>query len=366
MNLLIFSDVHILEQDLPEIEVIFDELLLIKDKYCINKIIIAGDTFDKVNPTPKELNCFANFVKRVNIPIILIAAQSHESISPTENILTHFGILKSNLAVSSEYIDEKDLYVGHFIVKQSSSNFGGTVDKETLKQYKHVLLGHGHNFEIIKPNICQLGSVRFIDFGENPEIHKKIAICENYKEDTERWHFIGLNSPYPMKNIELNKKAIIDPIANDLSDKKIAGEGKESGFLGKFEAIKDLTTHLDKLDPKTKIRIIFKDYSLWREFLPIYHVYKQKFIVFRDKKDFLIQPIVEVVSEKKENKSLKESLIQFMKDNKVEQFIQDILLNEIIKESMKCKKGYGEHNYCIINTKTGKMTCCNCGQEKLK
>jgi len=329
MNILAFSDVHIIEKDLPEIEAVFGELLILKDKYCINKIIMAGDTFDKVNPTPKELDCFANFVRRANVPIILITAKSHESISVGENVLTHFGILKSNMSVSSEYIDESKLFVGHFIVKQSSKNFGGTVDKMELKKYEHVLLGHGHNFEIVKPNVCQMGSIRFIDFGEDPKVSKKVVLCENYKEEGERWHFLQLNSPYPMINIQLGKKAEIE--ANTETDSPIKAPQKPDleGFEGEFEDISSLCAYLDKLEPKTKVRIIFNSYDLWREFLPYYDTYKSKFVVFRDRKDFLTQSKIEVASGKKENKSLKESLTKYMKENKVNKQIQKILLEEI-------------------------------------
>ena len=35
-------------------------------------------------------------------------------------------------------------------------------------------------------------------------------------------------------------------------------------------------------------------------------------------------------------------------------------IKEVSQE--KCKEGYGEHDYCVNNTKIGKMTCCNCGK----
>jgi len=328
MNLLIFSDIHIIEKDLSEIEVIFEELLFIKNKYNIHKIIIAGDTFDKINPTPKELDYFSEFLKKLDIPIILIVAKSHESISPTETILNHFGILNSKLQILSEYKENEKLYVGHFIIKQSSKNHGGTVDKQQLKDYTNVLLGHGHNFELIKPNICQLGSIRFFDFGEDSSLDKRVAICENYNTNNEKWQFLALNSPYPMVSLQLGKELKNNPIANDLSKEKVAGTGKENAFLGDFEAIPDLNAYLDELDSKMKVRIIFTDYELWREFLPHYNKYKEKFFVFRDKKDFLISEITPI-SAKSEKQPLKESLLKFMKDNKIEKKIQDILLEEI-------------------------------------
>jgi len=37
-----------------------------------------------------------------------------------------------------------------------------------------------------------------------------------------------------------------------------------------------------------------------------------------------------------------------------------------MKEQGACKSGYGEHDFCVINTDTGVRTCCNCGKEKQK
>ena len=195
-----------MEIDLPEINAIFDELLIIKDKFCINKLIIAGDTFDKINPTAKELDCFSSFLKKINLPIILLIAKSHESISQEESILNHFGILKENIITCSEYQDGKNLYVGHFTLNESKFNYGTKRSKKEFAQFKHVILGHQHDFQVIKPNICHIGAIRYIDFSEDETLSKKIAICENYGEKSENWQFINLFSPYPLQNIIVKNK----------------------------------------------------------------------------------------------------------------------------------------------------------------
>jgi hypothetical protein len=41
-----------------------------------------------------------------------------------------------------------------------------------------------------------------------------------------------------------------------------------------------------------------------------------------------------------------------------------IITATMLKNEDKCKKGYGEHDYCVINSNTKKTTCCNCGKEK--
>lgn len=205
MNLMFATDFHILEQDLPEINEIFSELLILKDKYSINKLIVPGDSFDSIKPTSKELDCLANFFRKLNIPIILIVANSHESTTPEDSIVNHFGLLNDRIFVCREYIDEDKLYVGHFGIKESVLNYGGTVSKTELKKFKNVVLGHFHNFEIIKPNIMQLSSIRYVDFGEDKNNKKRIAICLDYGEKDQKWATILLNSPYPMIDIELEK-----------------------------------------------------------------------------------------------------------------------------------------------------------------
>jgi hypothetical protein len=86
--------------------------------------------------------------------------------------------------------------------------------------------------------------------------------------------------------------------------------------------------YLDQTDPKTKVRVIFKDYGLWREFLPLSETYKNKFFKFMEKKDFLISANREIL-QSKETESLQNSLIKWMETNKVPEEIKKILMEEI-------------------------------------
>jgi len=206
MNLLIYTDLHISNSSLEECKFILDEYLILCDKHSINKVISAGDNFDTINPNSECLDLFSNFVKKLNRPIIILAANSHESTSIENSVLNHFGILHDKVEIVKEYIDENKLYVGHFIVQQSKNNYGGTVNKSELSKYAHVILGHGHDYELIPPNICQLGSCRFVDFGEKKDEAKKVAICLNYRSDSERWIFQPISSCIPMTDIILGVK----------------------------------------------------------------------------------------------------------------------------------------------------------------
>ena len=334
MNLMFCSDFHIIESDLEEINSIFDELLIIKDKYCVNKLIIAGDSFDKISPTSKELDCLASFLKKINLPIVLLAANSHESTTQEQSVINHFGILKDNILVCKEYTDGNKLFVGHFIMNQSSKNFGGTVDSQTLQQYRYVILGHEHNFELSNSNWCQLGSIRYVDFKDDLDIPKKVGVCLGYETDRPEWRFIDLNSPIPMISFNLDKEIPLLPqnsqnqvIANDLSAENMPKTSQNKANPPSNLTLSDLLTKLDQLPPKTKVRIVFKDYENYRNFLPYYQKYQGKFVKFVDKKDFVISN--NLVVAKSENITLKESLINWLEKNKIDEKIKEVLLNEL-------------------------------------
>jgi len=312
---------------LEEINAIFDELLIIKDRYCINKLIIPGDSFDKVSPTSKELDCLSTFLKKINLPTTLLAANSHESTTQTESVINHFGILADTINVVKEYHDENKLFVGHFIMNQSSKNFGGTVDSKTLKQYRYVILGHGHNYEMSKDNWCQLGSIRYIDFGEDPKIKKVVGVCLDYETDRPKWLWIPINSCYPMVNLILQQNLDLEGSKDTSNPKLSISQAQDSLKTGHFEALSDLVAYLDQLDPKTKVRVIFQDYGLWREFLPLSETYKNKFFKFVEKKDFIMSS--NLVIAKQENITLKDSLIKFLETNKIPEEIKKILLGEL-------------------------------------
>jgi len=235
--------------------------------------------------------------------------------------------LADTINVVKEYHDENKLYVGHFIMNQSSKNFGGTVDSKTLKQYRYVILGHGHNHEMSKENWCQLGSIRYVDFGEDPKIPKVVAVCQGYETDRPKWLWIPLKTPYPMINIELGQNDKIDPTQDPKNVKSSISQAQSTPNLRQFNSIMAITPYLDQLDPKTKVRVIFKDYGLWREFLPLSETYKNKFFKFVEKKDFIMSS--NLVIAKQENITLKESLLKFIETNKVPIEIKNILLEEL-------------------------------------
>ena len=208
MNILLFGDIHIKKEETKECALILKEIDALCNQYNVTKIINLGDTFDKVNPASECLDLFATFIKRLNRPITILAAQSHESTTPEESILNHFGVLNNNVDVVKEYKDTTYMLCGHYVLNESKYNYDAKIGKKELRDYKYVFLGHQHQHQIMKPNICHLGSCRYIDFAESEDKNKVICLIEDYQGENEKLHFLALNSPYPMVDIIVGDKNV--------------------------------------------------------------------------------------------------------------------------------------------------------------
>ena len=255
-NLLIFSDLHLTQQDLPECNEVLHEILDIKKKVDIDCVADLGDTFDSLKPTSDCLDLISTFLKDLNCQSIILAANSHESETESSSIINHFGILASNVQVVKEYIDPKKLFLGHFFIKQSKVNYGSTRDILEFDTFKHVICGHQHIFEIIKPNFCHIGSCRYIDFAEASGGAKKILYIKDYGTDKEQCKFINLKSPYPMYDLEINCSLV------------------------------EFSKKLNALSSNSKIRVICNTYEQYKDYLVLEQEFKPKFNIFKHKNTF--------------------------------------------------------------------------------
>jgi len=95
----------------------------------------------------------------------------------------------------------------------------------------------------------------------------------------------------------------------------------------KIDSVSALCAYLDGLSAKNKVRVCFRNYVQWREFLSYSEKYKTKFAQFKEKKDFIMNS--NLVITKQENILLKDSLIDWMKKNNIDSKIQEVLLNEV-------------------------------------
>ena len=312
MNIMIFSDPHAKKDELQECELVFNELVKISDDYKIDLVINAGDTYDFYNPGSESIDLFANFVKKLNKRIIIIAAKSHESTTPEDNILNHFGILNEMVTVVKEYIDPPNLFVGHFSIKESCKNYDAIKSKEDFRHFKHVVLGHVHHHDIIKPNVCHIGSCRWINFDEVRDKQKLVLIIQNYGETTEKCHFLALKSPYKMKTVYLTTQDL---------------KPQEGCLIAK--SIEEIGAYLDSMPSLTKIKVKIQDFSLFKQYLTIEQEYQNKFIKYERENEFITQIAKNNTEISTEKKNLKESLKKFLEerntDPDVKKAIEDTL-----------------------------------------
>lgn len=331
-NILLFSDLHITQSSLKECILILEEIGMLANKYNCDTLINLGDTFDGLRPTSSELDVFATFIRRLgnNKQHIIIAAQSHESTTQEESILNHYGILSDNIKIVKEYKDQNHLFCGHFILKESSKNFGATASKEVFKDYLYVFLGHQHSYELIKPNCVQLGSCRYINFDEAKDLQKIVALITDYGTEDEKCHFMKLKSPIPMLQLELGKKA-------DLGGSKATSEGTivvpgSSGeeIHASESDISAFCQKLDKTDPNTKVKVKILNFESFRQFFPLCHKYDTKFHIFKYETQFEVVSANTQICKDTETKTFKESFHNWLsKQLNLDSKIKEILQKEI-------------------------------------
>ena len=333
MNLLIFGDLHITQNSLSECRLILNELLDLCKKYSISKIINLGDTFDALRPSSQELDLFAEFIKDLNRPITIIAANSHESENEQISILNHYGILSDNVTVVKEYIDGDHMYCGHFALLESNKSFGSKLSKEDLKDYLYVFLGHIHSQQMIKPNIVHLGSCRYVNFDEAKDKAKIVALITDYNGDKETVHFLKLKSPIPMLELHLGIKyrenAILDTQDETLEAQSPKTAPINPSNLRQNQAITDLISKLDKTDPNTKVKVKIMDFDSFRQFLPLSHIYINKFDTFKYETHFEVISDKQIVRAKNQTDTFLESFKKWLDNQQINIIIKDILLEEI-------------------------------------
>ncbi len=350
MNYLIFGDLHITQNSLKECQEILNEILMLCNKYSITHVIDLGDTYDSLKPSSQELDLFAKFIKDLNRPIIILAADSHESTTKEESILNHYGILSDNVTVVKEFKDNNHLFCGHFMIKESNKNYGAIFSKEDLKQYTYCFLGHLHSYQMIKPNICHLGSARYVSFDEAQDKHKIVVLITDYETQAEKVHFLKLQSPIKMVEFILNsnnnnelqgkdpktasKEALQDTILGKNSDvgkdtnnqNKSISQAQNPSNPSQIEA---LCQQLDKLPENTKVKVKILDFESFRQFLPLCNKYSTKFETFKYETQFEVVPVNTQKDRLTEMTNFKENILKWLEIKQIDKIIKEILLKEI-------------------------------------
>ena len=94
-------------------------------------------------------------------------------------------------------------------------------------------------------------------------------------------------------------------------------------------SIGDCQTYLDKLDPKTKVKVKIMDFESFRQFLPLVNKYSSKFEIFKYETEFTVVSVNRQKCIPTEMTSFKESFNNWLKNQKIDPKIMEILKGEI-------------------------------------
>jgi len=131
-----------------------------------------------------------------------------------------------------------------------------------------------------------------------------------------------------MNSNELGKSVILDPKNDRLEAQSPKIEPTNPSSLTTKGAISEIAAKLDQLSPKTKVRILFYDFNLWKDYLSISHQYKNKFVIYKEEKKFITNINSQISVAKEQNITIKDYLKKWLEINKVNENISSILLEE--------------------------------------
>lgn len=276
-----FTDPHIEESALVELEEIFKEICRTKG----DLLIVGGDYYEKHNPTSKELEFgtkWAFFFKKLFKQVIFVKGNhDKDRDSSAVDYLQYLGI-----EIVNEYFND-GLYVGHFMTDKSTYEYGTAYKKVSeLKKYKFVMLGHQHSFQVLFSRILHPGSIRYINFNESKDP------CKYYmmKFYQSQWDRKKLGTPIQMKD---------------------------------FTSVEELSKEKNK---NIKARLIINSYAQYKNEINDIEEYKNKFKLFKLKLD-IKEKTIEVdnnikIKMKKVGEILKEG-IKNVKDEDVRKLLED-------------------------------------------
>jgi len=285
---LIFTDPHIDERVLEELEEIFQEIYSVEEQ--ADALYMLGDYFDKKKPTPREIlfgtKWAVKFKKKFKTVMFLEGNHDRTEDFSTVDYLEYFGI-----KILSD-LEENNIKYGHFMTNKSMMDYGThKYTVKQLKQYDLVLLGHQHQPQEIDDSIVHLGSIRYLSFNEVHDKNKFMYILEGKKLNK-----IPLKSPIKMYEIS---------------------PGNVEGHAGE---------QIVKLPKKAKVRIVYSDYNIFKQDINLIPTWRKKFLDLKIKLDFE-KPKIEF-KETKEQKKLIDILeegIKKIKDKDVKKLIQEVI-----------------------------------------
>ena len=238
---LVFTDSHITEDSMQELDSIFSEIVQQK----ADELVFAGDYYEKNRPTAKELlfgTQWAHTFKKKFKKVYFLRG-NHDKV---QDISAVDYLRELDIDIVDEY--KKDgLFVGHFMVNESQLAYGtGGCSVTDLKTNKLTILGHQHSRQQLAHNVYHLGSIRYVNFNEAKDENKFIAKIDG----KNHIHFIKLKNLIPMYDVYSVKE------------------------------LEDVPTGM------IKVRVILKSFDQMKREIDILNKVKHKYNIFKIKLDF--------------------------------------------------------------------------------
>lgn len=243
MRGIIFSDPHLEESAISELEEVFKEITSYKKR--ADFLICVGDYYDKKNPSSEEIEFgtkWVNIFKKEFGKFIMVQG-NHPAISDKISSVKYLKHL--DIAVVDDIILD-EVYYGHFMIKESQCGFEEKItyaDLEKIHSVNRFILGHQHSYQEHKL-MLHPGSCRYVDFGEVQDKHKYIILVE----DSNVLPII-LNKVRPMYEV-------------------------------------DKVEDLEKISANSCVRIVINDFEQFKKEVNVIETYRNKFYKFKVKFNF--------------------------------------------------------------------------------
>jgi len=262
MQQIVFTDSHIQEDCLEELDKVFSEILTYSKGKPV--LVCVGDYYEKKNPTPREIDFGTKWVIKFKQAFknFIMVTGNHPDIDGKISTVSYMSYLGIEV-VPDLTLD--GVHYAHYMVKESLCGFNESREGSQLAtNYALSILGHQHTPQIItigSSRIIHLGSCRYVDFGEAQDKSKFIAVINN-----GQFQEIALKSVRPMIDV--------------------------STVIG-----------LDSLSPTTQVRVVYRNFNQFLAEADKLPIYEKKFWKFRVKHDYsnVVQPVaVNLVNTDKE------------------------------------------------------------------
>jgi DNA repair exonuclease SbcCD nuclease subunit len=273
MTSLIWTDSHIAKENISELEEVFSEIM----SYKANRVICIGDYFDRKILNSEELIFGTSIMKQFvdKYEEVYLLEGNHDK--NTVKYLLSLGVKVS------ESLELDNNYYGHFFVEESIKSFNSAKRKlNDFDKYNKVFLGHQHSFQVLGKNRLHIGSPLWVDFGEVEDTKKCIALLKD-----DNINIVELKSPIPMVDVfRLN--------------------------------------HLDKLNSRTKVRYVIRNFKQLKEESNKLEEYKNKFYQFKVKLDFETEKNDIEISSKKSIEEIVNTWLESIKDVEVKKELKAV------------------------------------------